>query len=292
MGDTGRRRHHLQVARECLARDVPGLRVGRKQPRPVGGTGQALLQDLQVERHSRPRGLRDDDKPLAAALALDGDQRIASAQRMARQRHQLRDAQARGIEQLEQRVHPRGAQPLAGRAALDVEALLGDGEQAVDVLHRQDLGQPLALARPFQDLRGIVGALALGDEEAMELADRRELARRRRGLEAQGLERREIGAQVVCRGIERRTPACDETCRISRDVAAIGVQRVGRRATLGGDHVEEQLDEAVRGKIHRGVVLEAAADRRARAACAEPARPLRDHKRGRVKLKGCGVRVR
>ena len=114
---------------------------------------------------------------------------------------------------------------------------------------------------PFEDLRRIVRALALGDEEAVELPYRRQFARRRGRFEAGRLQCREIGAQIVGRGIERAAPARLEAGGIGDEIALVGFQRIHRRAALGRDHLEEKLDQPegrrVSGLIRHGGSLAA-----------------------------------
>src|SRR5262249_59200855 len=69
----------------------------------------------------------------------------------------------------------------------------------------------------------------------------------RGGREATLAERSEIAAQVVGRGTSDGASAFAELCGEVAEVARIGGERVLGSPALGGDHIEEQLDQRLVG---------------------------------------------
>src|SRR5262249_5266160 len=107
---------------------------------------------------------------LPTALALGGHHLIVDAQHVAREPKQLRDAQARGVERFEQRVEAERTAP--GRALASLfHAVCRGREERFDFGERQQFRQRASKLRTFDRRAWIIGAYALREEEAEELAD-------------------------------------------------------------------------------------------------------------------------
>ena len=178
-------------------------------------------------------------EPLAAALALDGEHPVVGGEHAARERDQLRDAQAGGIERLERGVE---AERAASRATLTrrLARLLGGVEQALDLGEGQDLRQGPAEPRAVDCRARIVVAHAFREQEAEELADGGELARARGRRETLAGEPGEEAAQLLGRGVGRVLALDGEVGEELREVARIGLDGMGGGAALGAQHVEKQ----------------------------------------------------
>jgi hypothetical protein len=143
---------------------------------------------------------RQRDHALLGALAAHGEETIVAPRHGGRQADQLRDAQAGGVEHLDQRMQPpRGEAPGAGERRIG--GLRGGAvEQAAGLGLAHDPGQRPPAARRLDGAGRVVGAQALGVEELEELAQRRELAGLRGGGEAARGDIGDIGADIGGRG--------------------------------------------------------------------------------------------
>ena len=189
----------------------------------------------------RLAGVVERHQPLAPALAADDKHALVAPRRRLRQRHQLGDAQARGVEHLQQAVQPRRAQPL--RRRLDLRAGARLRQQIVDLLDAENLGQAAAALRPLDHRGRIVAAMAFAVEETIELADRGEPPRHRRRRKPALGKPPEMSAQRVAIGCCDRLPGIGEVGGEIGEIAPVGIERVDASAALGRDHVEEQLDQ-------------------------------------------------
>ena len=192
----GAGRERLQFAREMLAGEVAAVAERGEQPLRVDGLARrlrfrggvvgrcaAVRQQRAILGHRGLGGVVERHQPFLAALAAHDQHARVALRRRGRQRHQLGHPQPGGVDQLQQRVEPRRAQPLAVGAPVADRGARG-GEQAVDVLDAEHLRQRASALRPFDDGGGIVAALSFGIEEAIELPDRRQPPRHRRRGEA------------------------------------------------------------------------------------------------------------
>ena len=245
--------HRLQVAGEGLAGDVAGLAVGGKQP------GAGGRQGGEMGRHGGARHLGQRHQALAPALAAHHQEPLLGGPRGAGQGDQLGDAQARGVEKLDQAVHSPGPGRLGGVRRLG-GGLLGDGEQPVDLGHREHLGQAAAALGPRNRGGGIALGQALRIEEAVEAAHAGQPARRRGALEATRLQLGEVGPDA--RGLDGAgsKPQARQVAEIVVEIAPIGRERVGGRAPLGGQHVEIGVHQALGAQgAHSPPLISAAA---------------------------------
>ena len=134
--------------------------------------GRAVEQDLAARRADEVRQpahgfLAERNEPLAIALADDADDALVEVDLVVLEVHQLRDAQARGVQHFE-------------HGAIAVAQRIGDGrraEQRLDLFFGERLRQRAADLR-HRDLRGrIVLDHAFAHEVAEEAAERGKLPR-------------------------------------------------------------------------------------------------------------------
>jgi len=236
--DADGHRKLFQELAQALAREVAAIAVGWKEP-GRGGAFVALAQlgtpGREPGDHGGARRLVQRDHALLAALAAHDQHALIAHDGGHGQRDQLRDAQAGGVQQLQQR-----------RQAQTIRALQGVGglEQLTDLGLAQQLGQRPALARRVDGGDGIVRSHALAHEEAVELANGRQPPRRRARRHAGAIEGGEIGAQG--RGIGRRQlgAATGEKAGKIGEIARIGLDRVVRGVALGTQHLDEAFEVA------------------------------------------------
>ena len=126
---------------------------------------------------------------------------------------------------------------------------MGGGDQPADVLDGENLRQGPSTLGTFQNGGGVIAPVSLRIKETVELPQRREPAGDGRRLEAASRKICQIGAQFRrSRPLEPRAEGGEEQGEIVQ-VTAIGVQRVGARATLHRLHVEEQRERARRAHL-------------------------------------------
>src|SRR5262249_14915489 len=124
----------------------------------------------------------------------------------------------------------------------------GRGEQPLDVLDRDRLGQPAWRRRWAYAPRRVGGRQALAYREAMQATDGDDRtgrgARGERGmplvaLAQAGQERHHV---VLTDLIDRRTPACDQRVDVSPQVTPVGAEGVGGQAPVEGKVIEVGAD--------------------------------------------------
>ena len=216
------------------------LRRGKQPRRPraalrlVGGDRRKMIGERLarrvVQRH----------EALASAFALDGHHLVVADEHAAREPNQLRDAQARGVKRLEQRVEAERpalgrrlrlpAPPLAPRSRAGSRPRQATGASATAV-------RASGCRSPSRDRRR---AMPSAKQEAEELAHGRELARPRGGGETLAAELGEIGAHSVGRSVARGLPLGGKEGKKLAEVAGVGLDGLRGGAALGHQHVEEQ----------------------------------------------------
>ena len=226
---------------EAMARQVPfaggrGEEVGRAAP-PLG---LARVADREPGGRGGARGRRKRHHALAPALAADQEPARVAARRRGGQGYELGHAHAGGVEHLHQ----------AGVArALGLRAPHGGGgvEHPVHLLLRKRPRQAAVAARAADLDRGVVGAPALLEGEAVELADRGEPARAGRAREAGRGAVDEVVLHVrALRGLEAQgSPA--EPAREVLEVAPVGELGVARGPELGRLRLQKGLDPMLGG---------------------------------------------
>ena len=185
------------------------------------------------------------------ALATHDDDAGVPARRRNRQGDEFGDTQAGGIKEFDQAGEPGGAHPLAQRR-LQV-APCGETQQPVDLGEAESLRQRAGTLRAFEHGGGVVLALPLGVEEAVELADRREAAGHRRRPQSAPRERAEIAAHILGRRRLDGSAGAREVGGKVRKVAAIRRQRVGRGPAFRRQHVEKKRNQPAVGRLRRAV---------------------------------------
>ena len=206
------------------------LRVAGEEGRAGGEPG----------RDRRAGRLADRDHSLLAALAAHHQHAVVAQHGGERQPDQLRYPEAGAIEQLDERAQALAVLPRAGR-----------GDQAGDLVLGEELGQRATLPRAVDDRRRIVAAPALGGEEAVELAQRREpscrRARRHAGLREMG----EVAADRRAVGGRQAAAAPPQEGGEVAEVAGIGLAGVGGGVALGRQHLQEGVEIAGRFRVER-----------------------------------------
>ena len=124
--------------------------------------------------------------------------------------------------------------------------------EPLDFGDRQDFGQRPGPPRPFERDRRVVAALAVEVKMLVELPDRRKSSRQRRVGETLGAAVGLEGADIGVAGRDRRFSAPGEEFDIGAEVASVGFDGVERRVALGGDRVEEVVDEPRGSRVHFG----------------------------------------
>jgi len=122
-------------------------------------------------------------------------------------------------------------------------------EQAIDIRDAQNVGERALAFRPFDHGGGVVAAPSFRAKETKELPHSGKPPPDRRSRKAAAHEVGEIRSQVLGAGIGNAAPLCAKRCREIREIAAIGGQRVLGSSTLGGEHVQEKLDQHAIGGI-------------------------------------------
>src|SRR5579871_2451241 len=97
------RRDGLEITGEGLPRHMSAGAVGGKEPWRARKPGRRLVELLPIGGERRARRTRERDESLLAALAPDRDQFLAGARRGFRQSEGLRNAQARSVDEFDQR---------------------------------------------------------------------------------------------------------------------------------------------------------------------------------------------
>ena len=193
------------------------------------------LRKRDIGRQRVPRRFGQRHHPLLAALALDDQAAAVAGDAVQRQAHQLRHAQAGGVEDFQQ-----GHQPDAVRTA----PALGGREQGFDLALAQDLRQRTSLLGAVDGRRRIVGPQAFRDQEAVELAQRRQAAgdgpdRRAALVPAQIVQ---VSPQVIGIGVIQRDLATSQPRRDVGQIPFIGLPGIVGGSPLRHQHVEEGFD--------------------------------------------------
>ena len=235
--DAGADRGLFQQLGKAPGRQAAGLAARREQP-GIGrvASGQEILAHRQPGLNRRAGGVVERRQPLLAALALDDQVGRVPRQGGQGQAHHLRHPHARGVGQLDQ-----GRQPQALAAVLRRRG----GDQPLDLLSREDLGQRAALLRRLDPAGRVVGPPAFPQHEPVELPDGRAPSGGRRGGEAGGAQTGEPGFDVLVRSGGKIPAPRPEEGRGVRQVLAVGGQGVAGGRALDGHHLEEGVDPAL-----------------------------------------------
>ena len=184
------------------------------------------------------RGVADRDHPLAAAFAHHQHEPLVEPQARQRETHQLAHPQTGRVDQLD---HALVAQPERRRR-------VGGRQQPLHlrlVEHRREMARALGKE---EVRRGIVGAVALADQEPVEAADRHQGAALGGGGEAGAAQALEVlGERRLVRAQRIAAAGGGERRREPLEVAAIGVDGVARAAALDRQRFEEPIERSPPG---------------------------------------------
>ena len=193
----------------------------------------------RIRRHQRGPGLHrgeraigDRHHALAPALAAQDEEGPIRPDGAAGQRDELGRAQARAVEQLHQRGEPK-VERRAGHGPV-----VDQREQPLDLAVRQRPGERTAGAPARQRGGRIVAAQAFLAEKGEETAQRGGLARDRAAREPGP----PVGEPAERLAVGPGEPAAERDGG-GAQIGRIGHQRVARGARLGGEHLEEALDQ-------------------------------------------------
>ena len=200
---SGGKRELLQLLAEALAGKAPARADGNSQGDTPGL--RLVVGDAADGAQRFARRLVQRHEPLAPAFALDGEHAVVGDEHLARQRDQLGDAQARGVERFEQRVETERAAPrhaVAARVAPSAAVSSNVSTSASDRIFGNGRGsRGLSIAE-----QGSSSRMPSARQEAEELADGRELPRARGGRQTLAREGGEIGAEMIGRGVRALRP--------------------------------------------------------------------------------------
>ena len=181
----------------------------------------------------------DRREPLLVALAADHQERLAGPDRAARQADQLARPKPRAVEQFEQgEIAHRPRLPARG-------AVLGGGEHPLDLGLVEDPRQAAARAAGAAGGGGIVLAQPIVDQEAEEAAQRGGAPGDGRRARDPPSARRDSPDRALLACAER-----GQRLRRALEIVAIGRERVPRGPGLGGEHVEEAVDQRAVVRAH------------------------------------------
>src|SRR5579885_1336039 len=230
--DAGGERQLLEELAAAPARQMPVAAARGEEEARVFALAQEGPAHRAIGGKGRARRLAQRHEPLLAALAAhDEDALVLEARE--RQRHQLGDAQPRRIEELDdaKETGALGPAPAPRR-----------GDERRHLLLAKELRQGPAEPRRIEDARRIVAAHALGEEEAVKLAERREPAGAGARRQAGARDASEVAPQRVgVGGLEGDARGGEETREIV-EIVAVGGDGETRGAALGREHFEEGLD--------------------------------------------------
>ena len=195
--EAGAHGERLQQLRHPLGGEVPRARVRGEDVARAG-----RLARLEPRGERRARGIVERRETLLRPLAADEQEATVAVDRRDGEGSELGNPQSRGVEQLDDRDEPaRGHR--VGRGARR-------GDQRLDLGDAEDARQPAPAPRRVERGRRVVGAHALLDQEAEELAQAGTPARRAGGAEAARAQPGHVaGERARRRGFERQ-PAPDQ----------------------------------------------------------------------------------
>src|SRR6185312_2635527 len=139
---------------------------------------------------------------------------------------------------------------LPQRALLHVEPLARRLNQALDLGRAEELRQWARPARALDRERRVVAPPAFGTEKLVELTDRGEAARQRRGAELPRPTRGEESANMSCVRLKGVGALGAEIGFVVGEIAAVGVDRIGAPAALRGERLEEAHDMGNPPRLH------------------------------------------
>ena len=199
----------------------------------VAGLGGDGLAVRQVEADFAEGGLRDGDEALLAALAPDADKLFPAVNVAVPEVYQLGDTEAAAVEHLE-----HGAVAVAlGLAEVDA------GEDGVDFIDGEDLGEAHPNLGGFEELRRVGVEVIFEDEVMVERLDTGDDTRLRAGMDADVAELGDELLEVVVGDVEDRLAEVVGEAVELVHVADVSLYRIGGKATLELEEILVRLEE-------------------------------------------------
>ena len=196
----------------------------------LGGDGLAVGQ---VEADFVEGGLGDGDEALLAALAPDTDKLFLGINVAVPEVYQLGDTEAAAVEHLE-----HGAVAVAlGLAEVDA------GEDGVDFIDGEDLGEAHPNLGRFEELRRVGVEVIFEDEVMVERLDTGDDTRLRAGMDADVAELGDELLEVVVGDVEDRLAEVVGEAVELVHIADVSLYRIGGKATLELEEVLVRLEE-------------------------------------------------
>ncbi len=222
---------------EPLPREAPAVVVDEQGLFPLAAQ-QHRPGPLDVPARGVDGDPAEGDDPLLRSLAHALEVGHVQIDVVQVQRHQLRHAQTRRVQQLQHRLVAQ-----AGR-----RARIGHRQQALHFLHRQHLGQALLQFGRLEVDRRVLVNEAFAEQEVEKRPDRRQVARDgRRGLPLL-LQVQEKAHNVRPRRLLDALDALFLQVRgKGRQILAVRDQRVGRQPPFDAEVVDELVDQ----RLHR-----------------------------------------
>ena len=199
----------------------------------VAGLGGDGLAVGQVEADFAEGGLGDGDEALLAALAPDADKLFPAVNVAVPEVYQLGDTEAAAVEHLE---HGTVAVAL-GLAEVDA------GEDGVDFIDGEDLGEAHPNLGRFEELRRVGVEVIFEDEVMVERLDTGDDTRLRAGMDADVAELGDELLEVVVGDVEDRLAEVVGEAVELVHVADVSLYRIGGKATLELEEVLVRLEE-------------------------------------------------
>ena len=202
---------------------------------------RTTAREVAAQRLGRLAADRDD--PFLVSLAEAADEPVLEVDAAPLERHRLRDAQARAVEELGERAVAEVARLRAG----------GRLDEPLGLRRRERARKPARAARKVEVGGRVVAARAEERLVAEERAQRRRAPRDRRGREPVGAQLGEIPLEVVggCPADRLPEPGSD-----GGEVAPVGLD--GPRSTARGEQGEKPFDLRIVGSTHPAQVRRAA----------------------------------
>ena len=241
---------------------------------PLGEDRSAMVE-VRLQRGDR-RSPEEPD-PLLAALADDPDLAPPQVERGEVRGGQLTDPQASRVGGLDQgpvtqsegrRVrHPIGSGGIGGD-----QLVVHRPEEAVDLVHLEDPGQPARQTRRGDRSPRIAGSDPLPGRPAMEGPDGGQTLGNRRAR-GSATEPRQVRAQVRATGPAPVHAAAAEPAEVCPDRRCVRTDRVRRRVT-GRQGAEEAVQRGIGRRVPRDLAHASGAGSEGRLRRVEPRAPL------------------
>src|SRR5512140_176667 len=234
---------HLDVLAKNLPRTHARQRRASRveEERALPSAALELRPELAlVHGHSRDRAAADRHQSLLAPLAEHAHEPFVEQRVLDPERDPLGHAQSGAIRELEQCAIAKGERLVEGRCR----------EKALDVRHREHVGEGEPALGGLQPFSGILRHLPLPEQEPVVRAHCGDIAPNGRRREPHILEMVDVRAQHG--GCDRRRRGGALHARVgreTREVAMVGLAGSPRRALLHREKVVESLEQEIAGDL-------------------------------------------